>query len=130
MNYLASPYSHWNALVRLWRWYQAVRLTAQLMRQGHLIYSPIVHNHWLAVLFGLPAGYEFWKRYDEAALLCCKELWIAPLPDWNKSVGIAREIEFARQNGIPVFILGEYSGAKYPYQQIDAINARSTRRRL
>ena len=115
MIYLASPYAHSFFWVRWWRWFKVSQLAAQLIREGRSIYSPIAHNHWLAVLFRLPQSHAFWLAYDKKILAKCTELWIAAFPGWQKSRGIAEEIEFAEQHSIPVYVLGEFSGVPYPH---------------
>lgn len=77
--YLASPYSHVDALVRLRRFEDACRAAAVLMGRGILIFCPIAHTHPIAVAGKLPLGWEFWERYDRAMLAACGRMMVLKL---------------------------------------------------
>lgn len=68
------------------------------MRQGVHIFSPIAHSHPL-VAYGLPGDWKFWERYDRAHLERSDLLAVLMLPGWRESVGVAAEIEIARNMG-------------------------------
>lgn len=95
--YLASPYSHADAAVRRKRFHDVCEATAQLLRLGHRIFSPIAHSHPLAETGHTPAtDLDFWLRLDRAILAASAELWILTLPGWQQSDGISVEIGLAR----------------------------------
>jgi hypothetical protein len=96
--YLACPYSHPEAEVRLKRFNAVNRLAARLMRAGVLIFSPISHTHPIAE-HGLPKGWDFWGRYDRRMLGICDELLVYCLDGWDTSVGVAAEVEAANAAG-------------------------------
>lgn len=97
--YLAGPYSYNPALA----FEMHMQYAAHLMREGHLIFSPILHNHQLAKTHDLPTDFTFWKRHNEELLTHCKELWvIAEGLLWKNSAGVKNEIEFANKLHIPV----------------------------
>ena len=47
--YLAGPYSHKDPLIREQRFKMLNKYAAHLMRQGHIVYSPISMSHPIAV---------------------------------------------------------------------------------
>src|SRR5688572_28841245 len=113
MIYLASPYSHPNPLVREARFEAACRTTAELVRAGHVVFSPIVHGHPL-VRFGTPTDWAFWERHDRAYLSRCQLLLILTLEGWEQSIGVQAEIGIARTLGLPVAFLVETRPATLP----------------
>ncbi len=48
MIYLASPYSHPDAVVREYRFRAACQAAASVMRSGQHVFSPIAHSHAIA----------------------------------------------------------------------------------
>jgi hypothetical protein len=98
--YLASPYSHDDVHVRRRRYYLACKATAAIMRQGKLVYSPIVHSHPLT-RYGLPTDWGYWQQLDEAMLVRCQELWVLLLDGWVASDGVQAEIQLAERRGLP-----------------------------
>ena len=99
--YLASPYSHPDAAVREDRFRAVCEHAAALLRDGHLVYSPIAHSHPLAAL-GLPGDWAFWADHNRAMLERSSSLVVLQLPGWERSVGVAAEVEIARALGLPV----------------------------
>ena len=101
MVYLASPYSHPDANVRKRRFRAACQAAAHLMREGHLVFSPVAHTHPIAE-FGLPTEWAFWERQDRSLLERCDEVIVLTLDGWDESVGVLSEIQIARELGNPV----------------------------
>ncbi|GIX04608.1 MAG: hypothetical protein KatS3mg114_0477 [Planctomycetaceae bacterium] len=101
MIYLASPYSHTEAVVREERFRAACLATAHLIAAGHVVFSPIVHGHPL-VDHGLPTDWPFWERFDRDHLQRCDEVVVLMLDGWRESVGVAAEIRIAEELGKPV----------------------------
>lgn len=102
--YLASPYSHPDKEKKEERYQEAIRLSHYFVAKGMCIFSPIVHNHPLALL-GLPTNWEFWERYDREFLFRSTELFLALLPGWRESNGMKMEYEIAISHSIPVRVL-------------------------
>lgn len=101
MIYLASPYTHSNVHVREWRFREACRAAAALLRAGVTVFSPIAHSHPIAH-FGMPTSWEFWSQVDREYLSRCDVLAVLTLPGWRESVGVQAEIRLARELGLPV----------------------------
>ncbi|MDA7504044.1 DUF1937 family protein [bacterium] len=102
MIYLASPYSHEDQSVRELRFQAACRATANLIRNGYAVYSPVVHSHPLTK-HQLPTDWSFWKSIDEEFLRCCDALMVLMLNGWDQSVGVQAEITIATELGQPVW---------------------------
>lgn len=102
LTYLAVPYSHQDALVRLWRFEMANTAAARLMGAGEFVFSPISHTHPIALAGNLPLGWDYWEAYDRAILQSCGKIVVLMLPGWEISKGIEGECNIARELGIPV----------------------------
>lgn len=101
--YLASPYSHADPLVRERRFEDACRVAGEMMKAGKCVFAPIPHSHAIEQTFdGPPGDHDFWLRQDFAVLRHCTELVVLRLDGWEKSRGVAAEVEFAGRLGIPV----------------------------
>ena len=115
MIYLASPYTHPDPFVMEWRYLLAMRRMTELLRQGLYVYGPIVHNHELRKLGGLPPTWEFWQGYDFDMLNRCDRVEVLMLPGWQQSVGVTAEIRHAADLRIPV----TYETFKDPLREIN-----------
>lgn len=102
--YLACPYSHENAQVRQERFVLANRKSAELMRAGILVFSPISHTHPIAE-YGLPLGWDFWERYDRIYLGMSKAMIILTADGWEQSKGVLAEAKIMLGWHRPVFHL-------------------------
>jgi len=102
LTYLATPYSHADAAVRLRRFEVVNRVAAELMREGKYIFSPISHTHPIALAGDLPLGFDFWQGYDEAILAACCEIIVLKQEGWEESTGVQAEIALGIKLGIPV----------------------------
>lgn len=103
--YLASPYTVGNAgkNKRTRRFKQACKKAAELMAQGYAVFCPIAHSHPIEVIgMDIIEGHDFWLKQDFAVLERCTKLMVYKMPQWEKSFGIAKEIEHANKHGIPV----------------------------
>ena len=104
--YLASPYSSPRADVRHQRWMLACRAAAYLMREGHIVFSPIAHSHSVEIHgFDKPQSGNFWLAQDLPILSRFEELMIFMLPGFRVSEGIKREKTFAINRGMPISYL-------------------------
>ena len=102
LTYLATPYTHDDPAIRQQRFDDVTKVAARLMLEGHLIYSPISHTHYMAVHHELPNEWEFWKSHCETFLAVSRLVIVLKLDGWRESVGVAAEIEIAETMGIDV----------------------------
>ena len=100
--YLATPYSHPDPEVSLARYEAVNKKVVELMRLGLHIYSPITHNHPLALLGDMPIEWSYWERYDRLMLSFCSEMIVLRLDGWEESVGVTAKIQIARNMGMPI----------------------------
>ena len=99
MIYLATPYTHQDPRIMEKRFKTACRIAGRLMRQGHIVFCPIVHSHPIAVECGLPRDWEYWQKLDEKYILVCDRFMVALMPGWESSKGIEAEINIAKKLG-------------------------------
>lgn len=104
--YLASAYDHHEATVKEQRYKDVLTLAIQMIDKGYHIFSPIVHNHFVAEALQTreKGAFEFWKAYDTNILGRCDVLLIYCdyEGNWRKSVGINGEYAFALARQIKV----------------------------
>lgn len=109
ITYLASPYSHPNVVVRIQRYFLAVRCCAHLMAGNYagrplMVFSPIVHDHPIGNLMK-HTSWADWRDRDLMMLRVSQRLLVFQIPGWEKSEGVKAEIEAARGWGLPVDFL-------------------------
>jgi len=103
MQYLASPYSIDIKHVREIRYKMVLAHTAFLLREGMLVYSPILHCHNIAELEGLPTDANFWAKHNIEMLHRCEVLRVLKLDGWELSLGVKFEIAEAENLGMTIF---------------------------
>lgn len=102
--YLASPYSHENREVMNERARLATKAAVDLLNKGIYVFAPIPYNApWEA--YELPFHWDFWAEFDKAFVSRMDAVVVLQLEGWDKSRGVAAEVEFANENGIPVYHL-------------------------
>jgi hypothetical protein len=102
--YLASPYTPTGTETIADRVDAACKYAAKLMNDGYSVFSPIVHSHYVADHLdeAKRLDHEFWMQQDLAILRSAAKVIVLRLPGWDRSRGIAREIEAAKGVNIPV----------------------------
>lgn len=73
------------------------------MVNGEHVFCPIAHSHPIEVhgMDDIKSG-DFWLNQDFAILEKCNKMIVYCMPGWEESKGIAREIDFANNLGIPI----------------------------
>ena len=101
--YLSNPYNGTPYEMRE-RAQAAAQACATLLRKGVYVWSPIVHNHAMMAFsdFSLEERRELLLPYDFSLLRGAKGMIVLKLEGWDKSYGVAREIELCEELGIPV----------------------------
>lgn len=102
MIYLASPYSHPDPYLREERYLRAMHALGYLLSKKQWAYSPIVHCHELKKVSELPPGYKFWLEFDRHVIKRCDKVTVLRIEGFAQSKGVAAEIAFAEEQGIPV----------------------------
>lgn len=100
--YLASPYSRYPE-GRKAAYVLACQKAAQLMLDGEKIFCPIAHSHPIENI-GMDDSQsgDFWLDQDFAILAHASKLKVYRMKGWEDSVGVTREIEFAKKLGLPI----------------------------
>ncbi len=104
--YLASPYSHPDEAVRRARHMRVCRAAARLIQNGHIVFSPIAHSHFITT-FDLPNTTDFWMKQDLAFLGVCKKLYVLAIDGWRTSKGVKAEIQIMKGYEKPVIYIDE-----------------------
>ncbi len=82
---------------------QITRTANKLMQMGLNIFSPVTHSHAVQQIADLShLSTKDWLIKDLEFLTFSAGMFVLMLPDWEKSVGVKREIEFARAQKIPI----------------------------
>lgn len=102
MIYFASPYSHPNKEIVRRRFVAAVQATAAMLRQNIMVFSPIAYSHVLAEVGQLGGDWSVWSKMDTEFIRMCGSVLVLTLSGWDKSVGIAAEVRYAKCLDIPV----------------------------
>jgi len=100
--YLASPYSDADQAVVTERVHKTELVVAAYLNQGHVVFSPILHCHELAINRNLPTDAAFWWKFNRTMLVQASELWLLTLDGWDKSKGMRKESLLAIHNMIPL----------------------------
>jgi hypothetical protein len=101
--YLASPYSSDTKAQETVRYGEAMRYAEGLLRQDILVFSPIVHYHPMSRIYGLPGDAASWQRRNKVYLRQSSGVIVACIPGWDKSKGVAWEIEYAQKYVMPLY---------------------------
>lgn len=91
--YLAIPYTGMEESSFL----TANKVAGKLMKEGHIVFSPISHCHLIAKEYKFSKGFGFWRDYDTSFIEWCDELHVICIPGWNQSEGVTAEIKIARK---------------------------------
>ena len=97
--YLASPFSHPDPQVRKARVAAIEKITASLIAEGHIVFSPVAACAEIQKHGDPPAG---WYHFTLRQLAACTHLRVVKLDGWEKSEGIKKEIAFAMGRGMPI----------------------------
>ena len=101
---LSKPdYSEKKEEVEKQRYEWITEATARLFEAGITVISPITLTHPCAKNYGLrDKGLDFWLEHDFRLILRCDMIIVLRLNGWNQSEGVAKEIQFCKERGIPV----------------------------
>jgi hypothetical protein len=100
--YLATPYSKYKDGHEA-AYKEAARVCAGLIKNGEIVFSPIVHCHALVADGGLTiTTWAQWSKYDLAMIDSAKGLLVCEMDGWEESVGVQDEIKYAIKLGKPV----------------------------
>ena len=112
--YLATPYSaHPDGFETAFQ--EACLATAELIRAGIPVFSPIAHTHPVAKAGRMDlADHTIWLPADQPMMDAAVGVIVVRMPGWDKSRGIAHEIETFRTAGKPVLYIDPPASAPLP----------------
>lgn len=99
--YLACPYTG-TPEQRASRVMAANTVTARLMREGNVVFSPITHGHAIAEQCGLPQDWPFWMAQCVPFLEWADCMVVVKADGWMESRGVQQELKLASEMGKPV----------------------------
>lgn len=102
MIYVASPYTHKDPFVMEDRFEKTCEYCALWINRGLVVYSPIVHNHPIAIRHTLPRPFDFWQKFDLHMLDMAESMDVLCIDGWEESKGVQAEIKYARDKQMPV----------------------------
>jgi hypothetical protein len=117
--YLACPYTHPDPAVRRARFEIATAVAADLIRAGHIVYSPITMTHPIDLVLAGESntlGSEYWVAFDEAFMEMCSEMVVIQLDGWQQSNGIRREMAYFTDRKKPIRYLDPPSSTEPGHQ--------------
>ena len=101
-HYLASPYSKYrDGIEEAYR--EVCRQVAVLLRAGIPVLSPIAATHGVAIHGGIdPLAHDIWLPADRPLMEAACGLIVCKLNGWDRSFGVAHEIEVFRKASKPI----------------------------
>lgn len=103
LSYLASPYSHKNPIIKLWRFIKISRIAAKLHLTGRFVLITPISASVPQNFFGqMGCAWATWEKVDCEYIRNCKEVLVCTMQGWRESVGVNAEILFAKELKIPI----------------------------
>lgn len=95
--YLAIPYSKYEEL----SFKLANEIAAELIKEGHIVFSPISMSHPITTIGGLKGDWETWSRIDMEFIRWCEEVIVINFDNKAvlESIGVQDEIKYAKEIG-------------------------------
>jgi hypothetical protein len=111
--YIGSPYSG-TALEQEERYDAAMDYVVWLMNNTiYTPFSPIVHNHPLAMLTDVPSDYTFWKKHNRNMIKGASIFHVLNISGAKKSVGLTDEAKYADLIYKPIYIVTPSAEGNY-----------------
>lgn len=110
--YLAAPYAHAEAGIRCFRTRYATACAAWLMAHGISVFSPLTHGHPISEKAHI-GSYDGWAGVNERLLAACDAVLVLNTHATAGSRGVRREVELARELGIPVQLVTTLGPEQY-----------------
>ncbi len=102
LTYIAAPYSHEDPEVVKQRMEIIYGVMAFFSKEKNMHVTTPLFMHELVERRPMPSDFEFWQTYCLNLLKRCDRMVVLKIDGWEKSSGVAGEIEFCKMNNIPV----------------------------
>ena len=100
--YLAIPYDG----IEEYSFKMSCAIAARLMEDKELIFSPIAHSHPIHFYMkNFAHDHDFWMEYNKGMMEKCQKLYVVTIVHWEKSAGVAFEIQWFLEHNLPVYLL-------------------------
>lgn len=101
--YMGTPYAKYEAGHNV-AFEDAAEVAAKLLERGVYVFAPIVHTHPISryVRKTSNVDHDFWIAFDISFMTPAHGMLVVKLPGWDKSRGVAWEIEFFKRRARPV----------------------------
>ncbi|SQI43150.1 Domain of uncharacterised function (DUF1937) [Leminorella richardii] len=109
--FIACPYSDADPEVVIRRFNECTEAAAALSLAGHAVYSQITMTHPINEAVARAGKKIVWSPIDEAYMARCDEIIVLTLPGWEKSGGVAAEIDYFKSRGKKVWTYEEFTKA-------------------
>jgi len=93
------------------------------------MFSPIAYNVPMEQ-FNLPTDWNFWQDYDKAFVKRCDILAVLQIDGWDKSIGVAAEVEYARSLGMNIVYITPEQIANNDLDHLKRVASETTRKPL
>lgn len=110
--YIGCPYSDKDPEIMKKRYSQITSITARLVKEGYVVFSPITYGHILCEFEDMPVDFDFWQNLCIKFLQASDLMLVIKLDGWEGSKGLKEEVLYCKANGIKV-IEYDYSSAEY-----------------
>ncbi|BCP55243.1 hypothetical protein K32_38600 [Kaistia sp. 32K] len=111
--FLACPYGHSDAEVIEARFAKSNEVAAVIARSGNAVFSQVSMSHpinkTMTQLDRAAIG-ELWAPIDRVFMEAMTEIIVIDMDGWRESSGIAREMKFFEERGLPVNIWSNVQG--------------------
>ena len=104
--YLAAPYSSQSCITEHNRFYSVSAVAAKLIKEGHVVISPITHSHPMRKFWELKGDYKTWRKQNELFMDMSTRMIILKLDGWEESEGIREEKAYMEKQGKPIEYMG------------------------
>jgi hypothetical protein len=121
--YLATPYSDPRPTEVQKRVLAAHRAQRWMLRQGLVVYSPIVHWHETATIYDLPSSAQAFARQNRIMQLHAKGLAILVIEGTKESKGVRMEREWAMEWGQETWVLRPTTGLEHRMEKFTTWSA-------
>ena len=105
MIYIASPYSDPNDAVQYERFMAVRDYSVTLMKLGLPCFSPIAYGRQFQKHYNMGGDFETWLQFNNHMMRTSSKVHVLTLSGWDKSKGVAHEIDFATRLPMPVIYI-------------------------
>ena len=102
MIYMAAPYSKVEDKDAMMEAFMTFSGQWQAIHPDQHVCSPLFNHFSLNTVPDLGKDYAYWLNYSRNLLKRCDRLVVVCLPGWQDSTGVADEVRYATEMGMPI----------------------------